>query len=505
MSKLFQSKKKEVSKTEIDPQVYNYVLQNLQFAQDVANRPYQPYTGMMVAPFTRDYMRGEQMTRRIASEGGYVPELEAAARQAYADLGYQAGPISTRGVDTSVTPGRVGTTFAARDISAPGAAPTVEGASFLGRNISEYMNPYTSQVIETGLEDIDRAERQRQAELGRRATAARAFGGSRQAVEAGIAAGEAARERNRYLAEQRQQAFREAAALRESDVGREQQARLANQDAAQRVMELAQRGEISNQQRDIELQRLGTSAEQFNVEAGLRGRQMQMTAEEAQAQRELEAMRANEAARLGAGQFRLGVGQQLAGFGQSALQNRYGAAGAMMGLGTAQQDLYQRYLDAQREEFMRQQNYPLQQLAIRQGAVSASPYNVTQTGTVTSRPSYWQMAGQVAGTLAGFSDENMKEGIEKIKNPLDKVNRLKGIEFEWADEYKDDVEENGQEPEGKSMSVSAQDVKKVMPEAIENGDNGMMMVKLPQLVGLLTEAVKELDAKVESSKRKGKK
>jgi hypothetical protein len=174
----------------------------------------------------------------------------------------------------------------------------------------------------------------------------------------------------------------------------------------------------------------------------------------------------------------------------------------MMGLGTQQQQLYQQFLNAQREEDLRRQQFPLQQLAIRQGAVSASPYNVTQTGTVTGRPSYWQMAGQVGSTVAGFSDETMKKNISSIKNPLDKVNRLKGIEFEWEDKYKDDVEENGQEPSGKSISVSAQDVEDEMPEAVMRAGNGKMMVDFPQLVGLLTEAVKELDAKVEGKKRK---
>lgn len=606
MSKIFSSKKKEVSKTEIDPAVYNRVLSNLQFAEDVAAIPYQPYRGLMVAPFTRDYMAGEAMTRRIAQEGGYVPEVEAAARAAQQALGFQpervgaerigaalaggpervsvgqvAGPaaiadITAGRVGTTFAPervgaGRVGTTFAARDIVAPGAAPTAQAASFLGRDIGQYMNPYQQGVIDVGLEDIGRAEELARQQRSQRATAARAFGGSRAAIEEGIAAGEAARERNRYIAEQRAQGFREAAALREADVAREQQASIANLDAAQRVMELAQQGAISNQQRDIELSRLGLTAEQANVEAAMRAdlanqqalqeaQRMGLTAEQANVQAQLEAARANQgtalqreelaartgqfnvqaglegaranqqaienymrmglsaeeanqramleagranqAAGLEAAQFRLGAGRNLADYGQMALQNRYGAASALTGIGTAQQNLYQQYLNAQREEEFRRQQYPLQQLAIRQGAVSASPYNVTQTGTVTSTPSYWQMAGQVAGTVAAFSDENMKKNISKINNPLDKVNRLKGIEFEWEDEYKDDVEENGQESEGKDMSVSAQDVNKVMPEAVQRGKHGMMMVKMPQLIGLLTEAVKELDAKVEGKSKK---
>ena len=253
-----------------------------------------------------------------------------------------------------------------------------------------------------------------------------------------IAAGEAARERNRFLAEQRAQGFQSAAQLREADVARQQ-----------------------------------------------------------------EAARLNQAAGLQGAQFRLGAAQQLSGLGQQALQNRYGAAQAMMGIGTAQQQLAQQLMGAQQQEFQRRLNYPLQQLAIRQGAIAAAPINQQTSATSTQRASPLQIAGQVGSIAAPFfSDMNMKKNIKTIKNPLDKVNRLKGIEFEWEDEYKDDVEENGQNGYGKDMSVSAQDVEKVMPDAVAR-KNGMRQVNMTKMVGLLTEAVKELDAKVE--KKKGKK
>ena len=656
MSNLFKSKKTETSKTEIDPQVYNRVLSNLQFAEQVAAIPYEPYRGLMVAPFTRDYMAGEAATRRIAQEGGFVPEVEAAARNAMALMGYQpervgaerigtalaggperisagrvgtqfaapqigareigaslargperitAGQVGTTFAPERIGAGRVGTTFAARDIAAPGAAPTVQAASFLGQDLGRYMNPYEQAVIETGLEDLDRAERARQAELGRRATAARAFGGSRQAVEAGIAAGEAARERNRFVAEQRAQAFREAAALRGADVAREQEAALANQSAAQNIMELAQRGQITNQQRDLELARLGVTAEQANVDAQMRAAlanqqamqeaerarltaettnvqagleaaranqaaieaymraglsaeeanqraqmdaatrnqaaiqeaqrlgltaettnvqagleaaranqqaienymRMGLTAEEANQRAMLEAGRANQEAGLRGAEFRLGAGRELAGFGTTALQNRYGAASALMGLGSAQQQLYQQFLNAQREEDLRRQQFPLQQLAIRQGAVAASPMNQTTSTTQQSRDSLAKIGTNIVGFgqnmgIPGFgSDMRMKRDVEKIKNPLDKVNRLKGIEFEWEDGYgsEEDEDEGGE----RDMSVSAQDVEKVMPSAVSRRkSDDMRQVDVPQMIGLLTEAVKELDAKVSKKVKK---
>lgn len=594
MSNLFSSKKTEKQETQIDPRVYNEVLQNLQLARQVSQIPFEPYRGMMVAPFTQDYMRGEQMTRDIAAQGGFVPEVEGAARQAAQLMGYQpqqvgaerigttfgardigaalargpervtAGQVGTQFAAPTIGAERVGTTFGARDITAPGAAPAMQAASFLGQDLSGYMNPYQQGVIDVGLSDIDRASEQARMQRAQRATAARAFGGSRAAIEEGIAAGEAARERNRFVAEQRAQAFREAAGLRQTDVGRQQQAAIANQQAAQETMRLAQAGQISNQERDLRLgqlgltaeqanqaamleaaranqqaqqqaQQLGTQAQQFNVEQGMRAglanqqavqdyMRMGLTAEQANQQANLDAQRlgltaqqanqdaalraalSNQQAGLAGAQFGLQAGRQFADLGQQALQNRYGAAAAMTGLGSAQQQLMQNLINAQQQEFMRRTQYPMQQLAVAQGAVAASPYNQTVFGTTRSTPSPWQMIGQVAGAASGmgFSDEDMKTNIKPMRNSLDKVNRLKGIEFEWADEYKDDVEENGQEPEGKSMSISAQDVERVMPEAIQMAENGMRQVDMPKMVGLLTEAVKELDAKVERKKKRGK-
>jgi hypothetical protein len=227
----------------------------------------------------------------------------------------------------------------------------------------------------------------------------------------------------------------------------------------------------------------------------MQGQQLGLQAQGMNQEAALLAARSNQQAGLQGAQFQLGAGAQLGSLGQQALQNRYGAAGAMTGLGSAQQNLMQQYLNAQQQEFMRRVNYPLQQLAVAQGAVAASPFNQTTLGTTTSRPNYWQIAGQVIPAVAAAftpSDEDMKYNIKPIKNPLDKVNRLEGVTFNWKD---DDVED---------ASIIAQDVEKVMPNAVAKADNGMRMVDMTKMVGLLTGAVQELDKKVERKSRKRK-
>jgi hypothetical protein len=440
VSNLFKSKSQQTSSTSYDPRVYGESLQNLQLAEQVAATPFQAYRGPMVAPFTRDYMTGEQMTRGIASQGGFVPEVEQASRATQAALGFQPAAVQA---------GQIGTQF---------QAPTARAAQFTDASLGQYMDPYQQGVIDVGMQDINRQDELARQQRQQRASAARAFGGSRAAIQEGIAAGEAARERNRFIAEQRSRGFQQAAQLRQSDVQLQQQAELANQAARQQA------------------QQMGMTAEQFNAQQGM------------------QAGLANQQAGLQGAQFRVGAAQQLSGLGQQALQNRYGAAQAMMGIGSAQQQLAQQLMGAQQQEFQRRLNYPLQQLAIRQGAIAAAPINQQSSTTSQSRPSYMQMIGQAASIAAPFmpSDERMKKNIKKIKNPLDKVGRLKGVEFEWEDEYGGDED----------SSIIAQDAEKVMPGSTRKRPDGMMEYNTSKMIGLLTEAVKELDAKIE---KKGKK
>lgn len=84
---------------------------------------------------------------------------------------------------------------------------------FTGESISQFQNPYEQQVVEQTMQDI---EKQRQmADLTERgkATAARAFGGSRQGITQGMLNEAALRESARASAGLRQSGFRDASQL----------------------------------------------------------------------------------------------------------------------------------------------------------------------------------------------------------------------------------------------------------------------------------------------------
>lgn len=149
-------------------------------------------------------------------------------------------------------------------------------------DISQYLSPYQQAVIEAGQEDIERQRQMASEKLAAQAQAAGAFGGSRQAVQEGILAGEATRQAAQLSAEQRQKAFETALESGRFDIGNVQQARTL---ASQQEMQAQQLGQ---QAREAAAQR-EQAARAGNMEAANRFA-------EQQAQLEQQATLANQSA-----------------------------------------------------------------------------------------------------------------------------------------------------------------------------------------------------------------
>ena len=88
------------------------------------------------------------------------------------------------------------------------------------------------------------------------------------------------------------------------------------------------------------------------------------------------------------------------------------------------------------------------------------------------------------GNVTAYSDIRLKSDIEPITNALDKVSQINGVTFTRVD--------SGE----RQVGVIAQDVEKVLPEAVRDGEE-YKSVAYGNMVGLLVEAVKELTARVE--------
>ena len=74
------------------------------------------------------------------------------------------------------------------------------------------------------------------------------------------------------------------------------------------------------------------------------------------------------------------------------------------------------------------------------------------------------------------------------KNALSKISQLNGVTFEWKDK-----EEHPEKYHNiREAGIIAQDVVKVLPEAVKTREhNGYMAVKYEQLIQLLIEGIKE--------------
>ena len=100
------------------------------------------------------------------------------------------------------------------------------------------------------------------------------------------------------------------------------------------------------------------------------------------------------------------------------------------------------------------------------------------------------------GEITAFaSDDRLKTNKVNIGNAVDKVKSLNGFTFN----FNEIGVSLGFDTETTHAGVSAQEVQKVLPEAVTTRSDGeYLTVKYEKLVPLLLEAVKELSAKVDA-------
>jgi len=97
----------------------------------------------------------------------------------------------------------------------------------------------------------------------------------------------------------------------------------------------------------------------------------------------------------------------------------------------------------------------------------------------------------VTGDVNSTSDIRYKKNIETIDNALGKVQSLRGVTFDWDN---DAIKtHNNQKPDftERATGVIAQDVEKVLPEAVHENEDGFKNVAYGNMIGLLIEAIKE--------------
>jgi hypothetical protein len=95
------------------------------------------------------------------------------------------------------------------------------------------------------------------------------------------------------------------------------------------------------------------------------------------------------------------------------------------------------------------------------------------------------------------SDERLKDNLQVIQDPLDKVGQISGYEFDWNEKSPEWAQERGHD-----IGVVAQEIQKVHPEIVIERTNGYLGVDYKRIIPLLIESIKELKQEVEDLKKK---
>lgn len=368
---------------------------NLAFANQIAGRPYEAYPGQRVSGFTPDQTLGQDLIRQNLGAGQDQYQQAYSQAQALGQYGYNPQQV--------VAPTLPGMNFGSNNV-APAAVNRgdirdVTGGTFLSGNLSRYMDPYRQNVINTTMSELGRQNQILQGQNDAAASQARAFGGSRH----GVLGAETNRNfldvAGRTAAQLNSDAYNNATNLMGQDLSRGFQAGIANQGADQSVAltnaQLAQQAGLANQSAGLQGQGLAAN---YNVQGANLAQQAAM---------------ANQGAGLSAAQ--LGSNNMLNSanlMGSLTGQARGAAQGdiaALLGSGMDQQALGQQSLDTAYQDFLRQFNYPVEQLQIAQSGLSSTPYGSSQT---VNTPYYGSSGmGALGGGLMGLQLGNALGGL----------------------------------------------------------------------------------------------
>jgi hypothetical protein len=399
-------------------------------AEQVAGKPFQPYTGQFVAGITPTQQAGIAATGQYAQAAqpyfqaatGQLGQAQGQGQQAIqqafgslgqgVDVGQQYAQAATGGIGGALQ-------FAQPYLQgATGAA--VAGSEAItpdNINIQGYMNPYTQAVADTTFQALRQQQQQEMAGQTANAIKSGAFGGDR----AGLVAANLARQQQlgtaQAMAPIYQQGYGQALG---SAMTAAQSNRAALQNLSQQLQGIGQAG--YGQQMGAAQQLAGLGQQQFGQGLGA----------------------AQQLGALGQQQYGMGAGtaQQLAALGTGAQAAGLQGAQAQLGAGTLEQQTQQADLTARYQQFLQERGYDFQvaqflaNIAMGTGALSGST-------TTTTQP------------MPFFSDRRVKHDVKEIGKTHD------GQPI-YSFKYNGD--------KATQIGLMAQDVEKKHPEAVYDMD-----------------------------------
>ena len=223
------SNQQSTSNSYLNPTNENAQLTNVGNAQGLLDN-YQPYSGQLVAPTNANQNQGYASLLNVANSGVGGGLLNSA--------------VNTVGGAAAFRPSQV------------------QAGQLSSTDLSPYLNPYTQDVTNTTLADLNRQRQIQNAGNDASATAANAFGGSRSAVLDALTNAASDRTAASTLANLNQSNYQNAQQAAQQDIAGRMSAAQANQNASLAGAGLnlqagAQQAGLSNQQLSQAIARAG--------------------------------------------------------------------------------------------------------------------------------------------------------------------------------------------------------------------------------------------------------
>jgi len=374
------------------------------------------------------------------------------------------------------------------------SAQNVQAGQLAGSNLGAYTNPYEDQVVQQTLTDLKGAQEKELNQMGAQASAAGAFGGSRQGIAEAETRKGFADKAAQAVSGLRQAGFTQAQQMAQQDIGTSQQAALANQQAN------LQAGTTSagfGQQSNLSNQAALNAASQFGSSAANQAAATNMGAQNAAAQfgagaqnqmslsnmgalnqagqynagNAMMAQQLNQSAGLQGNQARLGAAAQLGGLGQQAFNTGQTIQQNQAQQGLMQQGLQQALIDAARGQYAGYTGAPNQALAAPLAALGVTP--TPQSTTSSRQPGLFDYLS-LGATAAGASDARLKTDV----TPAGNVGGFNFYNWKWNDEGKRIAD-----PKQPTYGVMADEVKATHPHLVKRGKDGYLRVNYRELMG----------------------
>ena len=356
----------------------------------LSEETYNPFGGQRIVDDSADLGTSQQMIRDIA--GNPLAEY-GEAQGTLGGLGTLAGQLGQQAPSE----------FTATQVSPYAGFQEFGGAQEFGYDptrqfdtatAAQYMDPFMQTVV--GRQQDDAIEKFRQQQAGRDASAvqAGAFGGSRQAVQQGIAETGLMDQLGDIQATGSQRAFEQAQQQFERD-------RAAGMTTEQRRAEEAARvqgigvGETAR----VQTGEAGELGRVQGIDVSEQARVQGATADEAMRQREFQLQTMG---------FSADMAREVVGLAERARQGDIQAAQLLEAQGLGEMARGQARLDVGYEDFLRQQNFPRQQLADYSAILRGMP--VADIGTQTTTAPGPSALQQALG--AGISAVGLYKGMQ---------------------------------------------------------------------------------------------